>query len=179
VLSFPPFRLDVAEERLWKDRRELRLSPKPFAILLYLMQHPKRLVTQAEIVDAVWGTVAMSASVLRSHIYHLRHALGENLIETVAGRGYRFLADVSEVDSARNGKQLSGNRPLELVRTFECPRPHQAGEVVQAVRAVDSAGVIKQLTDALTTLGIKATVLLIVGDEQGERVASFLRAAAK
>ena len=54
VLSFPPFRLDVTEGRLWKSGRELRIRPKPFAILHYLTQHPRRLVTQSEIVAAVW-----------------------------------------------------------------------------------------------------------------------------
>jgi DNA-binding response OmpR family regulator len=53
VFSFPPFRLDVAEGRLWKNGRELRIRPKPFAILHYLTRHPRRLVTRSEIVDAV------------------------------------------------------------------------------------------------------------------------------
>jgi DNA-binding response OmpR family regulator len=52
VLSFPPFPLDVAEGRLWKDGRELRLRPKPFAILRHLTQHPRRRVTRSEIVEA-------------------------------------------------------------------------------------------------------------------------------
>jgi len=95
VLSFPPFRLDVAEARLWKGERELRLRPKPFAILHYLTQHPRRLVTRSEIVDAVWGRSAMSESLLRTHVCDLRHVLGEDVIETVVCRGYRFLADVS------------------------------------------------------------------------------------
>jgi DNA-binding winged helix-turn-helix (wHTH) protein len=171
VLSFPPFRLDVAEERLWKEGRELHLRPKPFAILRYLTEHPRRLVTQSEIVDAVWGKIAMSESVLRTHMHNLRHVLGKDVIETVVGRGYRFLADVSEIDDARNGKGLAGKGPLELVRTSESPSPGQAGEVAQAVRPVDIARILKELSDALATLGMKATVLLLVGDEQSERLA--------
>jgi len=50
VLSFPPFRLDVADERLWKDGTEIKLRRKPFAILKYLATHPRRLVTQEELV---------------------------------------------------------------------------------------------------------------------------------
>src|SRR5277367_5720910 len=87
ALSFPPFRLDVAEGRLWKDGRELRLRPKPFAILCCLAQHPRRLVTQSEIVDAVWGRIAMSESLVRTHVRDLRHVLGEHVIDTVLGRG--------------------------------------------------------------------------------------------
>lgn len=95
MLVFPPFELDVADERLWKAGEELPLRRKPFAILRYLAEHPMRLVTQQELVDAVWGEVAMSDSVLRTHIRDLRRVLGEDLIETVVGRGYRFLVEVT------------------------------------------------------------------------------------
>jgi DNA-binding winged helix-turn-helix (wHTH) protein len=98
LLSFPPFQLDLADERLWKAGVELRLRHKPFVILRYLAEHPRRLVTQGELFDAVWGNVVLSESVLRAHIHAIRNVLGEGVIETVVGRGYRFLADVREVD---------------------------------------------------------------------------------
>ncbi len=98
VLSFPPFRLDVADERLWKDGTELKVRRKPFAILKYLAMHPRRLVKQEELVEAVWGKVAMSESLLRTHVRAVRLALGDDtLIETVTRRGYRFLCDVREL----------------------------------------------------------------------------------
>src|SRR5258706_16249888 len=97
MLSFPPFRLDLESERLWKDDDELRLRRKPFAILRYLVQNPQRLVTHAEIVEAVWGKIAMSESLLRTHVRDLRHVLGEGIIETVVGRGYRFMAELKHV----------------------------------------------------------------------------------
>jgi len=98
VLSFPPFRLDVADERLWKNGTELKLRRKPFAILKYLAMHPRRLVTQEELIEAVWGKVVMSESLLRTHVRAVRQTLGDEvLIETVTRRGYRFLSDVNEV----------------------------------------------------------------------------------
>jgi DNA-binding winged helix-turn-helix (wHTH) protein len=178
VLSFPPFRLDVGEERLWKNGRELHIRPKPFAILRYLARHPRRLVTQSELADAVWGRIAMSESLVRTHVHDLRQVLGEDVIETVLGRGYRFLVDVSEIDEARNGKGLAGKPSLELVRTSESPSRGQAVEVPQTVHAADNARTLKELTDALATLGIKAAVLLLVGDEQGERMATLFGAAS-
>jgi DNA-binding winged helix-turn-helix (wHTH) protein len=177
VLSFPPFRLDLTEERLWKNGRELRLRPKPFAILRYLTRHPRRLVRQSEIVDAVWGRIAMSESLVRTHVRDLRHALGEEVIETVVGRGYRFLADVSEADETGIEEVLAGKPPLEFVRASESPSPCQAAEAVLAVRAADDAQALKALTDVLTTLGAKA-VLLFIGDEQGERVATAFGSAS-
>src|SRR5262245_44471354 len=96
VLSFPPFRLDPADERLWRDEQEIPLRRKPFAILRYFVEHPQRLVTHDELVEAVWGKVAMSESLLRTHVRELRQAVGEGMVETVVGRGYRFVAKVAQ-----------------------------------------------------------------------------------
>jgi DNA-binding winged helix-turn-helix (wHTH) protein len=97
LLSFPPFRLDLDSERLWKADKELHLRRKPFAILRLLVQNPRRLVTHAEVVDAVWGKIAMSEGLLRTHLHDLRSVLGEGVVETVVGRGYRFTAAIQDV----------------------------------------------------------------------------------
>jgi predicted ATPase/DNA-binding winged helix-turn-helix (wHTH) protein len=96
MLSFPPFRLDLDAEQLWKNEEELHLRRKPFAILRYLVRNPHRLVSHAEVVEAVWGKIVMSESLLRTHVRDLRRVLGEGIIETVLGRGYRFTAKLSE-----------------------------------------------------------------------------------
>src|SRR5882672_4718322 len=94
VRLFGPFRLDVGEQRLWRGNDELKLRRKPFAILRFLTANPLRLVTQEEIVGAVWGGIAMSESLLRTHMSEVRRVLGEGAVETVIGRGYRFLLGV-------------------------------------------------------------------------------------
>jgi predicted ATPase/DNA-binding winged helix-turn-helix (wHTH) protein len=116
--SFTPFRLDLASERLWKNGTELRLRRKPFAILRHLVQNPQRLVTHEEIVEAVWGKIAMSESLLRTHVHDLRRVLGEDVVETVVGRGYRFVPEV-------NYTELEGS-PSDAPRT----EPHAAGRLV-------------------------------------------------
>src|ERR1700756_1878243 len=83
---------------VWRPRL-VSLRRKPFAILRYLVQNPQRLVTHAEIVEAVWGKVAMSESLLRTHVHDLRGVLGEGTVETVVGRGYRFIAEIKQVYS--------------------------------------------------------------------------------
>lgn len=94
VRLFGPFRLDVGEQRLWKGNDELKIRRKPFAILRFLTENPLHLVTQEEVVEAVWGKIAMSESLLRTHMSEVRRVLGEGAIETVVGRGYRFLLEV-------------------------------------------------------------------------------------
>jgi hypothetical protein len=63
------------------------------------------------------------------------------------------------------------------VRAAESPSPRQGAEVAQPVRVADNARMLEELTDSLTTLGVKA-VLLFVGDEQGERIAALFSAAS-
>ena len=99
MLSFPPFRLDLDNERLWKNGEEIRVRRKPFAILRHLVQHPQRLVSHEEIIEVVWGKIATSESLLRTHLSEVRQALGEGVVETVVGRGYRFLPEVKRLDS--------------------------------------------------------------------------------
>lgn len=98
---FAPFRLEPANARLWRATEALALPPKVFAVLGHLVEHPGRLVTKDELLDAVWQRRFVSESVLKDCINQLRKVLGDDAkapryIETVARRGYRFIAEVKE-----------------------------------------------------------------------------------
>src|SRR5215467_3207865 len=95
-----PFRLDIANERLIKGAQEIALRPKVFAVLKFLLDHPRRLLTKDEILDAVWPEVSVGDAVLKSCIKELRGLLGDDsrspgFIETVHRRGYRFIGTVT------------------------------------------------------------------------------------
>ena len=49
-ITFGPFRLDRARERLWRDDREVEIQPRPFAVLRHLAERPGALVTRAELL---------------------------------------------------------------------------------------------------------------------------------
>jgi DNA-binding winged helix-turn-helix (wHTH) protein/tetratricopeptide (TPR) repeat protein len=158
VRLFPPFRLDVRDERLWKGTSELKLRRKPFAILRYLTANPQRLVTQEELVEAVWGKIAMSESLLRTHVSELRHVLGDDMIETVVGRGYRFLPDVqTEKPTANLPKQAELPTPSLVGRSAEIEALWQVFEAAleqkrQMVFIAGDPGIGKTaLTDAFLT----------------------------
>src|SRR5262245_36690555 len=104
-LRFGPFRLEVASERLWRATQELRLRPKRFAVLRYLVQHAGQLVTKDEILDAVWPGLAVDDGALTTCLREIRRVLGDDprqpqIIETVHRRGYRIIAPVHRVDAA-------------------------------------------------------------------------------
>lgn len=97
---FPPFRLDPANERVWRDDELLPLRPKLFALLRHLVENTGRLVTRDEILKVVWPGTAVSEGVLRGCVRDLRDALQDDaltprFIETVPRRGYRFIAPLS------------------------------------------------------------------------------------
>lgn len=99
-IVFPPFRLDLRVEKLWREEQEIALRPKTFAILRYLVQHPERLVSKAELLRAIWGEVQVSEEGLRDYIREIRKALSDNstsphFVETALGRGYRFVGRVA------------------------------------------------------------------------------------
>ena len=123
VFAFAGFELDLGTERLMKGGEALGLRRKPFLILSYLAQNPRRLVTREELVAAVWGNCAMCESLIRTHVRDLRRALGDGIVETVIGRGYRFDADVTHVgvwpqpsacDSERREQARAVGREAEL-----------------------------------------------------------------
>lgn len=99
TLVFPPFRLDVANEQLWRGPTLIPLRPKTFGVLLYLARNAQRLVTKQELLEKIWSDTAVSDELLRGYIRELRETLGDDAkkpryIDTVPARGYRFLLRV-------------------------------------------------------------------------------------
>ena len=66
-LSFSPFRLDPASQQLWRGAEVVPLRPKAFLLLRYLAEHPKRLVSQEELLKAVGSTVTSVRIAARLH----------------------------------------------------------------------------------------------------------------
>ena len=100
VFAFGPFRLDPTRRSLQRNGSEVALTARLFDTLLYLVQHPDRLVTRDELESAVWGGRAVEAGNLQKAISSLRQALQSDAaddiyIVTVAGRGFRFARPVS------------------------------------------------------------------------------------
>src|SRR5580765_3258799 len=99
--AFGSFRLDTLDQCLWRDGVRVALTPKVFAVLCHLVAHPGRLVTQDELLGAIWPDTYVQPEILRKYILELRKVLGDDpksprFIETLPKRGYRFLAPIEE-----------------------------------------------------------------------------------
>jgi DNA-binding winged helix-turn-helix (wHTH) protein len=96
---FTPFRVDAADQSLWRDGQRVPLTPKVFAVLEYLVNRAGRLVVQSEPLEALWRGTLVQPEVLKSQILDVRAALGDRpedpiYVDTVHRRGYRFIAEV-------------------------------------------------------------------------------------
>ena len=97
---FGPFTLDPSAYRLVRDGDVIPLSPKIIDLLLYLVARPSSLVSKDELFKALWPDVAVTDNALTQAVSELRQALGDDpaepsYIQTVARRGYRFIAPVN------------------------------------------------------------------------------------
>jgi len=101
VYEFGPFRVDGAERTLLRDGAPVALTDKVFDLLLLLVQNRGHALTKAELMQALWPDTVVEENNLTVNMSTLRKALGESggqrrYIETLARRGYRFVADVRE-----------------------------------------------------------------------------------
>ena len=107
-LAFGPFEVDSAAGELRKSGVRVRLSAQPFQILLVLLAHSGAVVTREQLREQIWGagTFVDFEHGLSAAMNKLRRALGDSAgnpryIETVPGRGYRFLASLQEETAGR------------------------------------------------------------------------------
>src|SRR5262249_9497753 len=94
-----------------KGKKDIPIRPKVFAVLKYLLDHPGRLVSKDEIIDAVWPEVSVGDAVLKSCIKELRDLLEDDprspsFIETVHRRGYRFIGGFATDEPASDPASL-------------------------------------------------------------------------
>ncbi|MDR1888215.1 MAG: phosphate regulon transcriptional regulator PhoB [Zoogloeaceae bacterium] len=92
-VSIGPLHLDAGQCRVRCRDRDINLSPTEFRLLHYLMKHPERVVSRAQLLDKIWGDhIYIEERTVDVHIKRLRAALGKEgeWIETVRGAGYRM-----------------------------------------------------------------------------------------
>jgi DNA-binding winged helix-turn-helix (wHTH) protein/tetratricopeptide (TPR) repeat protein len=99
TVLFGPYRYDVRNQHLWRGKRQLVLSNKAFDVLRYLVAHPQQLISKDDLLTALWAETIVGEATLAVYISELRKALGDErrtprFIETVHGRGYRFIGKV-------------------------------------------------------------------------------------
>jgi DNA-binding winged helix-turn-helix (wHTH) protein len=129
--AFGSFRLDTVNHCLWRGDESTPLTPKAFDVLRYFVERPGRLVTQDELLEALWPETYVNPEGIRKYILEVRKVLGDPadqpaFIKTLPKRGYQFIAPVTEdhkAPRAESAAQPSGGvvgRQLGLARLDAC-----------------------------------------------------------
>ncbi|MEX0747623.1 MAG: response regulator transcription factor [Rhodothermales bacterium] len=93
VLSMPGLEINRERYLVLQDGNEIRLPRKEFELLHYLASHPGKVFSRQELLDAVWGhDVYVVDRTVDVHVRKIREKLGNDLIETVTGIGYKLRA---------------------------------------------------------------------------------------
>lgn len=123
--TFAGYRLQPRRGTLFDPAgMEVRLRPKPFALLRYLLDHPGQLLGRDELFAALWPGVVVSDDSLTQCVSELRRAFGDGaaaILRTVSRRGYMLVAEV------RRGPPTWGSLapapPVDVVRSAEAAPP--------------------------------------------------------
>ncbi len=158
------FAIDPINELIYKGAEEIRLRPKTFALLCQLAEHPGRLVTKADLLNAIWKNYNIGDEALKHCVTEIRRVLGDDAeapryIETVHRRGYRFIGKIDSSPSSKENGGAASHRPavpdrLLVGRTAELAQLHQClatamGGVRQVVFVSGNQGIGKtSLVDA-------------------------------
>jgi DNA-binding winged helix-turn-helix (wHTH) protein/Tol biopolymer transport system component len=120
LVHFATFEVDLRAGELRRDGRKVRVQEQPFQLLTVLLERPGDVVTRDELRAKLWpaDTFVGFDHGLNAAVRRLRDALGDSaenprFVETVARRGYRFIAPVSE-----NGTAATPIPPAEVPESF-------------------------------------------------------------
>ena len=116
--EFGPFRFNVALRLLTRDGAVISLGPKAAEILLTLVRNAGEIVGKEDLMKEVWPDSFVEEANLTQNIFTLRRALGDTrtdarFIETVARRGYRFVASVNLSEDGTSATETSENGLVE------------------------------------------------------------------
>ncbi len=130
-IIFDPFCLDLVNECLWRGSQAIKLRPKAFAVIDYLLGRPGQLVTKEELLNAIWPETFVGEAVLKVTIRQIREALGDDpksprFIETAHRRGYRFIGQITgDAQAAAGDEEIRSNHavsPSALRAAYSVPQ---------------------------------------------------------
>ncbi len=161
LYEFGPYVVDVSKSVLLREGEVVPVGLKAFEVLLMLIQHHGQVVMKDELLSQVWPDTVVEENNLARTISALRKAMGENhgapqFITTIPGRGYRFMAEVKEVEHV-NG---AGHLPWQEQSNGHATNRGLAAPGIQALAAVPDVRLVKQLRYYKLALG--ALLLLLV-----------------
>lgn len=165
ILSFSEFTLDLRRGCLLHGREQIKLRPKSFEVLTYLIENNGRLISKDELIHAVWVEAAVTDDSLVQCLKDIRHALSDEtqqIIKTVHGRGYICDAEVRDNGSAQVTKYTEETAGVQVVieeaangHGDSIAAPRRQGKVAFLIGAVNR----HKLATAIASVALAALVI--------------------
>ncbi len=104
IYAFEQFRLDAGKRLLFAGNELVSLRPKAFDTLLALVENRGSVMSKEDLMELLWADEFVEENNLAQHIHTIRKSLGDGIggakyVETIPKRGYRFVAEVAELDN--------------------------------------------------------------------------------
>ncbi len=160
--QFGPFHIDAEKRVLMREGEIEPLAAKAFDTLLVLVQHHGEVLEKSELMEMLWPDSDVEEANLPQNVSALRKALGESpnerrYIVTVPGRGYRFTADVEELDG--EGENLIVERYAKSTIVIQ----EQEASTGGASKALSAPRVLSgRLRPVLASLIVVAVIILLI-----------------
>ena len=121
-VTFGLFEADLNAGHLWKSGHRVKLQSQPFRLLTILLRHPGQVVSREDLQATLWGkdtTVDFDHSIGIA-VNKVREALGDSaenprFVETLARRGYRFIAPVASIPDPAEVEQSALLAPIAIL----------------------------------------------------------------
>lgn len=130
-LRFDEYELDFGRFQLFRNGQPVRLEGLPLQLLMFLVQNPRQLITREQIADKLWGKDVFVdvEQGINTAIRKVRMALDDDpsqpqYLQTVVGRGYRFVADI------RDGAEAAAPAGFAI-------SPEEFGQALMAAAGLD------------------------------------------
>ncbi len=144
IYRFANVVVDCARFSVVRDGRTVKITPRAFEVLVYLLRHRDRVIGKQELFEQVWRESFVSDNALTRMIKEIRHVIDDDAnaprhIETVPRRGYRFIGAVREATEGlatpaaqgRNEEDAAGRLSTIAILPFQVLGAEPANDYLQ------------------------------------------------
>ncbi|MGD0444859.1 MAG: winged helix-turn-helix domain-containing protein [Edaphobacter sp.] len=156
---FGLFEADLQSGELWKAGKRIKIQSQPFKVLSVLLEHPGEVVTREDLQLRVWGkdTIVDFEHSLGTAINKIREALGDSadnprFVETLARRGYRFIAPVTFSQGSASVQRTASASTQDSASTPDRPANSSASPSLISNSVLSAIATLRWVIPAATLL---------------------------
>jgi DNA-binding winged helix-turn-helix (wHTH) protein/TolB-like protein/Flp pilus assembly protein TadD len=181
IYVFDEFQIDTQKRLLWRAGRTVPLTAKAFDLLLVLVENQGREVTKQDLMERIWADQIVEEGNLTVTMSYVRKALGEKagdhrFIVTIPGRGYRFVAQVTNLDEQREfiiESKTASQVTIEEETSESDEKSIARGKLYPPAIAAD-VDLARQPISTLSETGLRAIALKEVRARDRSRLIAFV-----